>query len=766
MVIGGLFISFRGPSGRRASRFQFHSLCFLLTLLLLPAMPAAAAQVRLPAGRGLVQLEARQQRKEGNVFYADGDVDIRYENLRLRADHVEFNTVTSEARAHGHVRFDSDNQTLEAGEASYNIRTGRGSFRSVRGSLRAVRLPNRNLLVSSNPFYFEADEVERLDPATYRIRGAWITVCQPNHPFWKFYAARGTIRIDRTAHLRNANFRMFGLPILYLPYASAPVGRRLRQSGFLIPTIGQSTRKGFVLGDSLYWAPVSWFDATVGAQLLSRRGWSQVVDLRAHPFEDLRASYSFYGVNDRGLGGANGVRMPQGGHESRLELDAMLPGGWRAVTDVNTLTSLTFRLAFAETFTEAVNPEVRSSAFLTNNFRGFSLNFSASRYKNFVTLSPETDIELRAAPGVRFSSVDLAPWRRWPFYFGFDVFAEGVHREDPQLETSAIVQRSEIAPRVTLPLRWGPWLGLTPTFLIRVTRYGSQLLAGTVVGDSVRRTTGEVTVDLRPPSFARLWSSGSSKWKHVIEPKAVYRYVSGVNNFGRFLRFDENDTLTDTDELEYSITQRLYRRTAEGGAQEVVSWRVAQKYFFDPTFGGALHPGQRNVFQALDSLTPFAFADGFRRFTPVVGELRVTPGKRYDAQFRVDYDPVRHRLGAIGTLLKLRPYRESFVTLAHFSTRTSDILQPRSDQVRILGGYGEMNRRGLNAILGFSYDIRGNFLQNQTALVSLNGSCCGIAFEFRRLALGPIRSENQFRVALLIANIGTFGNLRRQEKIF
>jgi LPS-assembly protein len=50
--------------------------------------------------------------------------------------------------------------------------------------------------------------------------------------------------------------------------------------------------------------------------------------------------------------------------------------------------------------------------------------------------------------------------------------------------------------------------------------------------------------------------------------------------------------------------------------------------------------------------------------------------------------------------------------------------------------------------------------------VSYNGSCCGIALEYRRLALRPVRTENQFRVALIIANIGTFGNLRRQEKIY
>jgi LPS-assembly protein len=81
-------------------------------------------------------------------------------------------------------------------------------------------------------------------------------------------------------------------------------------------------------------------------------------------------------------------------------------------------------------------------------------------------------------------------------------------------------------------------------------------------------------------------------------------------------------------------------------------------------------------------------------------------------------------------------------------------------------GYGEINRRGWNTALGFSYDIRQKFLQNQLVQVSYNGACAGIAFEYRRIALGPVRTENQFRVALIIANIGTFGNLRRKEKVF
>lgn len=741
-------------------------LLFVLAALYLGLSVPAGAQIRVPTRGGVVELEAKQQRREGRVFYADGDVEIRYQNLRLRADHVEFNSETGQAAARGNIRFELDNQLIEGSEAQYNLKTGQGSFRDVQGAIRVQRQPNPNVLLSNNPLTFEAREIERVDALTYQVHGAWLTVCEPDKPIWKFYAPKATINLGRSVVLVNANFRIFSIPILYLPVASAPVGPRVRQSGFLLPHFASTTRKGFVVGDAFYWAPTEWADLTIGAEHMSRRGWSQTAEFRARPWEDMRLDVNFFNVVDRGLPGPGGVRVPQGGHSTRVLFDANLAGGWRAAAEINQLSSLRFRLAFSETFAEAVNSEVRTSAFVVNSFRGFRLDFHALNYKNFLSADPETAVVLRRAPGVQFSSVEQAPWKQVPVYFGFQVSAAAIHRSDPNLKTPDAVQRTEIAPRVTVPLRWGPWLGLTPTFTLRTTRYGSQVLAGTVVGDSVRRTTGEVNLDVRPPALARVWEREGTKWKHSIEPQIIYRFVDGVNEFGRFLRLDEGDTLTDTNEVYYAVTQRLFRRRNGGQAEELISWRVAQKYYFDPTFGGALVPGTRNVFQALNSLTPFAFADGERRLSPVVSDVRVTPGGRYDAQFRVDIDPQRGKLTAVGTLVNVSPYSEVRLTLAHFATRANSVLQPLSNQVRAIVGYGDINRKGLNGSFAISYDVTQQFMQNQVVQVSFNGNCCGIAFEFRRLALGPVRSENQYRVAFLIANIGTFGNLRRQEKIF
>jgi LPS-assembly protein len=84
----------------------------------------------------------------------------------------------------------------------------------------------------------------------------------------------------------------------------------------------------------------------------------------------------------------------------------------------------------------------------------------------------------------------------------------------------------------------------------------------------------------------------------------------------------------------------------------------------------------------------------------------------------------------------------------------------------IRAGWGQMNRRGANVVYSVNYDLYQRYLLQQAFQVSYNGSCCGISFEYRRLALGPVQSDNQFRIALLIANFGSFGTMRRQERLF
>ncbi len=746
-------------------------LCLPLLLLLACASALLAQQAPPhPPSGAVAEITARgPQKRVGNLYLAEDDVDVTYGGMRLRADHVEYDDSTSQAVARGHVKFDFENQHLEGDEASYNVASGKGTFKNVRGFLKVERRPNPRLLVSRNPLYFEAQEVDRLSEDLYIVKHAWITICDPVKPTWQFYTPKAKITVQKKVAMVNSNFRVYRVPLVWLPYATTPAGEHIRQSGFLLPLIGNSTQKGFSFGDAFYWAPRTWFDTTLGFDYFSRRGTAQRGEVRARPFENTTIQYDYFGVIDRGLPQASGPPINQGGHQQTLEVQSLWNHGWRFVADVNELSSLTFRLAFSDTYGEAINSEIPSSIFLTNNFNGFSFNVATISDRSYLELSPPNTVFLRSAPEARFSSVERAPWQSLPVYLSFESFVGSVHRDDQFLDTPSFVARTEISPKITIPLHFRDLFGITASAAFRSTYYGDSLNSFSVLtGQSITRNTGEFALEFRPATLERIYGQPHARhrYKHTFEPFATYRYVTGVHDFADFIRFDSNATLTDTNEFEYGIMQHLFVKSGDDQPVDFLSWRIVQKHYFDPTFGGALAPGQRNVFDALDSLTPFAFASTARNWSPIVSDVKLTPGGPYDAEQILEYDPQLQKVTTIGTLLKLKPRGQFSFTVAHFRLQGDPIVQPLSQQIRAILGYGDITRKGFNASGGVSYDILTGTSQNEFAQVGYNGGCCGLSFEYRCINLGTVRTENQFRVAFILANLGSFGNLRRQERIY
>src|SRR5215831_8313123 len=110
------------PDGRGRLLAWRLALCATLTAL----SPCAAQQVRLPSPHGQsAELSSEgPQKRQGDLFIADQNVDLQYAGMRLRADHLEYNDKTREALARGHVQFDYENQHLEGDQARYSFASG------------------------------------------------------------------------------------------------------------------------------------------------------------------------------------------------------------------------------------------------------------------------------------------------------------------------------------------------------------------------------------------------------------------------------------------------------------------------------------------------------------------------------------------------------------------------------------------------------------------------------------------------------------------
>ena len=89
------------------------------------------------------------------------------------------------------------------------------------------------------------------------------------------------------------------------------------------------------------------------------------------------------------------------------------------------------------------------------------------------------------------------------------------------------------------------------------------------------------------------------------------------------------------------------------------------------------------------------------------------------------------------------------------------------NQCRIGLNYGNMNKQGFSGGVQRGRRMRGSsYIQAATIQTNYNWDCCGIAFQYQRWALGLVRNENAFRFAFSLTNVGTFGTLKRLQRLY
>src|ERR1700730_4756609 len=280
---------------------------------------------------------AIQQEEQGSVYKLHGAVEIYYGSYVLRADEATFNSDTKESTATGHFALDGgpNDDHIRASHGTYNLELETGRFYDVTGTTGLRFRDNRVILTSTAPFAFTGKVVEKTSPDHYLVYDGTITTCELPHPKWQFNARKVMVDIGGNAKIYHSEFVLHGVPILYFPYATHPVEKESRQSGFLLPSVGRSSTKGNIVGEAYYWAINRMMDATLGAEYFSKRGWSQRGEFRARPSESSYIDVNYFGVNDRGIGTPP---MKEGGQNARLNAAGNL-GGFRGVANIDYLSS-------------------------------------------------------------------------------------------------------------------------------------------------------------------------------------------------------------------------------------------------------------------------------------------------------------------------------------------------------------------------------------------------------------------------------------------
>jgi LPS-assembly protein len=807
----------------------------------LPDEPGAqrypTAEVVPPADdTTLVEIESDTESRTGSLYVLDGNVVIKYRDRVIEADHIEYDKETGELTATGHLHASGgrNHEDIRASHGTMNLAEQTARFYDVTGSV-GLKNPGHSTMTyaSSNPFLFTGRMVVRTGPQEYEIYEGTLTSCQLPNPDWMLYSGKFTVDSEK-ARAQNSVFRLMNIPVLFMPYVTHPVDAGTRQSGFLIPEITNSSTKGLVLGDQIYWAINRSTDLTVGTQYYSLRGWEQSGSFRYRGVDRNFAKAKFSALQDRGIT-TDGVYQNQGGEDVTFSGRYDFSPQTRVAADAEYLSSYTYREAFAESFSLAVSSDILSILYGVHEADGYAEGLRADRYQGLklaampatptTPATPEEQVRIFHVPSLDFSSTDHALGRSGLFWT-MEASEAGVSRVQPNFATGGLTQRLDLHPEILYPFSFDGW-HLRASAGLRETMYSRSRQTPYVLGQppvelpiSLNRADGEASIDLRPPVVERTFDSAKVEklfghdLRHTIEPEITYRYVGGVNNFLNVLRFDNVDIVSDTNELEYGVTQRIFLRPLKVrpcretpkeeanpnldddrdqvqrredysadrkneplcGSREFISWRLTQKVFFNETFGGAVIDGRRNIFDTTLNYSGIAFLTEPRAIAPLLSRMRVRTSEHLDVEWDFDWDTGAKKFTSNNVFLDVHEGNLfgglSYARLnapGRFYTEGVSSAVSDFNQLRLLLGYGSPTKPGLGLAANVGLNLEGGdsgLVQYGALQGSYNWDCCGFSVEVRKYELGSVRNETAERFNFTLLNIGTAGNLRRAASLF
>lgn len=754
------------------------------------------------------EVTAQRQDGQGSVVIYSGEVEGhyqgRYGQVAIFADRVIYNTATSEIAADGNVYFEQNGEKFVGERLEFNLKTERGAIFSPTGF--TSNTPDGTVIT------IDADRADKIDEDTYNLVNTSLTACNDRVPKWSFTAKRAQIRVDHRAKVYNAFFRVKGVPILWVPYASISISKKDRSSGFLLPSSGSSNIKGRTAHFAYFQTLGRSADILFRTDIFSKRGIGLGFDFRARTNETSRVAFGSFTVLDRLLGpkrdGAGNKLPDQGGTSFYADAVHYFKNGFVAVADVNITSSYEFRNVFAENVLTAISPEERSIFYVNKNWRSYSFNALFGEQSFFIGRFTKPDgqnsivddqiVKVRQFPAVELNKRSSKVSENFPIYFSFESSLGGVRRSETRgdqalLKTPSIVQRLDFFPRITLPLKPVAGFTLTPSVAVRSTFYSDSLdpVQRQVVGQNLLRNYAEVQLDLRAPALARVFhhKDGSAWFKHIIEPYIEYRRIVGIDSFERTLRTDERDVIAETNEIEYGVTNRFYvkRQSADGQSPQVHEWldlTLAQKYFFDPTFGGAFRNCEsaqyvvgncvRNQFFPLTTLTGFNYAGLRRQTSPMNLRARLRPNNVIYGDVRLNYDTELHKLRDV---VFGGGFQKSIFTFSNswYYTRRIAVDQVR-ERVPFDPSSLPGNQFDFSAFVGSPvkgpyggfttiYDLRNRKFDGslqERRMIALIGSagwawdCCSLQMQSFTFNAGS-RNETRYIFAFTLKGLGTFG---------
>jgi len=704
--------------------------------------------------------------KEGSI--SGSPVIVICDDTQIYANKISWNETT--VFATGDVLVVQPGLRVNASRIEIDRATKMGTFFDAFGTARlSDNEAQRTMFGGMEPeIMFQGEKIERIGPKSYKLTNGMFSTCVQATPRWQLTSGTASIILDDRFTMKNAALKVKGVPVMFLPYMYYPLDRDNRKTGFLMPSYTSSAVRGQSFSNAFFLVLGRSHDATFYYDFASKGYQGAGTEYRyALAGGSGNAYYYLSDEDDRIAPDGTVERAGRRSFEVRGDLNQALPRGFRMYGNVNYRSDVTTQQLYQQNVYEQTRRDRNLSFGVDGNITQ-RLRMSATARQqdiyNGTVISrngtlPRVNLWL-SGKGLR----DQGFLQK--VYFGASGQAAYLEAR-PNLDQPASdrsLWRFDATPEVSAPLSPVGWMDASARASWRITNWQETIdpLTNTPVPVALTRNLFNFHADVIGPKFEKIVATPNNryaeKFKHLIEPRTSFDYLSPFNELNRVIKIDPGvDSLVGgTTSISYALFNRFFAKvkTPEGVIdREILSVGLSQTWYSNAQ-AGAIDPNYPsptiNTYSAVN----------FRVATQPIDDI--------DGWFQMYLDPTTKKVSSYSAGGRLSPHGgRRFEVAATWSKRPFRLLDPNFNNPNNSSHFinGETTMRFLQnrveGTYGFNYDIKNGALLQQRIRGSYATQCCGFAMEYQAQNIAQygfqgVPRDRRLTVTFSLGGIGSF----------
>ncbi len=496
----------------------------------------------------------------------EGEVIVSLDKIKIFCNKLVYDTKTKIGIASGNIQVKGDDFFFNVSSLKFNF----DKHNFVSKDVFALIKPDIS---------FKAEKVEKVNKKKYIFHKGFFTTCTQCNPRWKIKLNKAIYVEDDRIEVISALFKIKSVPAFYLPYFYYPIKSKKRKTGFLMPFVGYSSFKGYMVKESFFWAIKDNIDLTVNGEYNSLFGKGVSGEFRSGDAKGNFLNFSgTYLKDDKNIN-----YIIKGG--SKINFSDTLS----LYMNTNFNSGLNFIQNYSDSFNYALTRNFYSNIYLKKNINNLTITFSADQSETFYSYTDSTR-KIRHLPSV---SIDLYKTEIIPktLYFSFKAGSKNTGKYTNEDWLS--VNKLYLNPSIALNLKPTPWLTFDFDYSFNNYLYlkSYEELNGekTISDKNLYFNQHEIKASIIGPIFFKVYDTSRSnlfyKIKHTIEPSVNYRYVQLVDEKPMIIPLDWEDYFFYYNQIDFTITNRIYAKIdKDTPSKEIMNFGFSQSYFLNPLY--------------------------------------------------------------------------------------------------------------------------------------------------------------------------------------